>query len=201
MATEVSSKQTTAAAVAGRAPARAWRLLARAALNPMLVRNARSLLRGRRWPLLQLAYIGGLILTMALVALVIYQSQGPGRYVAPSVDILAEYGRGTFHAIFIVQFVLLLLVVAGYSAASISIEHEKRTYEALAITSLKSSEVVFGHIASMTLLAWMLLLTSLPLAAFCALFGGVSPAQIALCYGSLAMKIPLWGGSVCSSPR
>jgi ABC-2 type transport system permease protein len=159
------------------------------ALNPVLLRDARSFFRGRRAALLQLVYLLTLVIAMGIAALIYHEENVVIGYRGSA---LSEYGRYIFIGIFETQVVVVLLIVVAYSAASISLEREKQTYDMLAMSTLSSAEVVFGKVASITLLCYMLLLTSAPLAAFSLLFGGISPSAIALSYGTLALKIPLW---------
>ena len=163
------------------------RRVARLASNPVLIRDARALFRGRRIIGLQLGYVVLLCIVMGIAAYARYES-----YAWQSSVGDPGYGRWIFVGIMQTQVALLLLASVAYSAGAISLEHEKRTYDMLAITVLSSAEVVFGKIASVTLLCWMLLLTSVPLASFSLTLGGVSPGEIALAYGMLAIKIPLW---------
>jgi len=166
---------------------RGSRRVARLAANPVLIRDVRTLFRGRRVIGLQLGYIVLLCIVMGIAAYARYES-----YAWQSSVGDPGYGRWIFIGIMQTQVALLLLASVAYSAGAISLEHEKRTYDMLAITVLSSAEVVFGKIASVTLLCWMLLLTSVPLASFSLTLGGVSPGEIALAYGLLAIKIPLW---------
>jgi hypothetical protein len=171
--------------IAARAVPRAVSL----ALNPILLRDARSFFRGGRAFLLQLVFLLTLIIAMGIAALIYYEENVGYGHLSSG---LSEYGRYIFIGIFETQMVVVLLVVVAYSAASVSLEREKQTYDMLAMSTLASAEVIFGKMASITLLCYMLLLTSAPLAAFSLLFGGISPGAIALSYGVLALKIPLW---------
>ena len=160
------------------------------ASNPVLVRDLRVMFRGRRAFVSQAGYLGFLGMAMG-AAVLLYAAQG--RWYGGAVpNSLSEYGRWAFFAMFETQVALLWLEVVGYSAGSVALEMEKRTYDMLAVTRLSSAEVVFGKVTSITLLCWLLLFTSVPLAFFSMLLGGVSPGQIALSYGMLAYKIPLW---------
>jgi len=103
-----------------------------------------------------------------------------------------NYGELMFVSMFETQVVLLCLVVIGYSAGAIALEHEKRTFEMLAVTTLSTLEIVLGKVAAITALCAMLLATSLPLAALCVLLGGVSPGQVLLAYGLLLYFVPMW---------
>ena len=171
--------------VAARASSRAVSL----ALNPVLLRDARSMFRGRRASFLQLVYLLTLVIAMGIAALICYEQNVSGGYRSSGIS---EYGRYIFVGIFETQVVVVLLIVVAYSAASIALEREKQTYDMLAVSTLSSAEIVFGKMASITLLCYMLLLTSAPLAAFSLLFGGISPNAVASSYAILALKIPLW---------
>ncbi|MBN1459171.1 MAG: hypothetical protein JXA57_06525, partial [Armatimonadetes bacterium] len=169
---------------------RGWSWVAAQRANPVLVRDMRALFRGRRVAVTQLAYLIGLAIAMGISAMAAraqYAMQG-----FQSLQGAPDYGRWMFTSLYEAQVVLLLLVAVAYSAGAISLEREKQTYDVLAITSLKSAEVVLGKVWSVSLLCWLLLLTATPLAAFCLFFGGISPGEIALSYGLLAPKIPLW---------
>ena len=168
---------------------RAWVWLNRQTFNPVFVRDARSMFRGKRTVGLQLLYVIALMAVMGISSWILYETRTVRMGSRAS---LAEFGQWIFIGVFETQAVLLMLIVVAYSAGAISLEREKQTYEVLAITSLTSAEVVVGKIASITSLCYLLMFTSLPLAAFSLFFGGVSPADMAVCYGLLALKIPLW---------
>jgi hypothetical protein len=167
-----------------------WEWLRAQPFNPVLVRDARSMLRGKRAIGLQLGYIIVLTISMGGGALALYSQRA--MYGGVPYASLSQFGRWMFMAMYETQVVLLLLVVIGYSAGSISLEMEKQTYDALSITRLSSIEVVVGKVSSITLLCYLLMLTSAPLAAFALVFGGVSPGEIMAAFAMLALKIPLW---------
>ena len=170
---------------------RSWRWAIALPRNPVLVRDIRSMFRGRRVPTIQLAYLVALMAAMAVASLALYQNRmgygGWGRVAS-----LADFGRWMFIGLAETQVVVILLTVVAYSAAAISLEREKQTYDVLAITRMTSAEVVVGKVASIATFCYLLMLTSAPLAAFCLFFGGVSPSEIAVTYGMLAIKVPLW---------
>jgi hypothetical protein len=170
-------------------PGREWwrRRVQPLLLNPLLVRDTRSLLRGRRPYLLQSGYLVLLIVAMGLAAFFVRQErlQRATYGGAPAVN----YGEVMFYAMFETEAVLLFLVLIAYSAGAIALEYEKRTFEMVSVTTLSSLEIVLGKVASITVLCFMLLATSTPLAAVCLLLGGLSPGQIALSYALLAYAI------------
>jgi ABC-type transport system involved in multi-copper enzyme maturation permease subunit len=163
-------------------------------LNPLLVRDLRSFLRGRRPMFLQMGYLAITAAAMAIAALICRSERA--QMMQYHYAALPSYGQFMFIAMFETQVVLLFLVVVGYSAGAITLEHEKRTYEMLAVTSLTTLELIIGKIAAITLLCAMLLCTSLPVAALCFIMGGISPEQVLVSYALLLFSIPLWS-SLC----
>jgi ABC-type transport system involved in multi-copper enzyme maturation permease subunit len=156
----------------------------------VLVRDMRALFRGRRVALTQLAYLVALAIAMGIAAFAARADYAMSGF--HGIRSAPDYGRWMFITLYETQVVLLLLVAVAYSAGAISLEHEKQTYDVLAITNLTSAEVVLGKVWSVSLLCWLLLLTATPLAAFCLFFGGISPGEIAFSCSLLALKVPLW---------
>lgn len=160
------------------------------AFNPLLVRDLRSVTRGRRTLALQVGYLLVAIMAMGIAALGCRQARlMAARY---GTGFAPSYGETMFLAMFETQVVLLLLVVVGYSAGAIAMEQEKRTFEMLAVTTLSALEIVLGKVMAITALCALLLTTSLPLAAICLVLGGVSVGQILGSYALLLYGVPMW---------
>jgi ABC-type transport system involved in multi-copper enzyme maturation permease subunit len=160
------------------------------AFNPLLVRDLRSLTRGRRPLALQMGYLLVAMIAMAIAALICHQE----RAMAAQHGYFAQwnYGQTMFTAMFETQAVLICLVVIGYSAGAIALEQEKRTFEMLSVTALSTLEIVLGKVAAITALCALLLVTTLPLAAICLVLGGVSSGEVLRAYGLLLYNVPMW---------
>jgi len=166
--------------------------------SPVLVKELRTRMRGARPAWLQAGYVFAMLVVMAAT----YAAEaGSGTVrVTPGLQV----GRSLYVALFIVQAVLVALIVPGLTAGAISGEQEQKTYEMLASTRLRSRQVVAGKLLGAWLFAVLLLTTSLPLAALCLLFGGVSPAEVMWSYGLIALfalllaAIGLWWSSAVS---
>ncbi len=91
-------------------------------------------------------------------------------------------GRGVFTVIAYTQLVLLLLAVPAYSAGAITMEREKRTLDMLRVTLLNPGDVVSGKLLVVFGLGVMFLLTSLPIACWSLLLGGVAPEEVFYVY-------------------
>ena len=167
--------------------------------SPVLVKELRTRMRGSRPVWLQAGYVFIMLLVMGGT----YAAEvGTTGTVASTLGF--RLGRAMFQGLFIVQAVLVALIVPGLTAGAISGEQEQRTYELLAATRLRSRQVVLGKLLSAWLFAALLLTTSLPLAALCLLFGGVSPAELMWSYAIVALcalllaAIGLWWSTVFS---
>ena len=189
-----ASRWASPTTVLGQQAARALSAITTLATNPVLVRDLRMLFRGWRPFLLQFAYllVLGIAFVVPLIERILSHAYSHGSYAHYPGDPWSEIGGDMFIAVFGTQCVLLGLVAVVYGAGAISLELEKRTYESLAVTSFSSGEIVAGKAASATLVCWTLMFTSLPLAFTAVMLGGVSPGQVATCYGLLAWKVPLW---------
>jgi ABC-type transport system involved in multi-copper enzyme maturation permease subunit len=93
-----------------------------------------------------------------------------------------ELGRTALTALAFTQLTLILLLLPTYAAAAISMEREKRTLDMLRATLVTPKDVVTGKLLVVFAFGVVLLLTSLPVAAWCLLLGGVSPEEILYTY-------------------
>ncbi|HUT74869.1 MAG TPA: ABC transporter permease [Armatimonadota bacterium] len=165
--------------------------------SPVLVKELRTRMRGARPAWLQAGYVFAMMVVMGFA-----YAASAGLSVNPYGPMGFQLGRTLYKAILITQAVLVALIVPGLTAGAVSSELEQKTYDMLASTRLRSRQVVLGKLLSAWLFAALLLTTSLPLAALCLLFGGVSPAEVLWSYGLAALTalllaaIGLWWSSL-----
>lgn len=88
-------------------------------------------------------------------------------------SIVTESSRQIFSMFFSVDLALILLMTPAFAAGAITSERERETYGALFSTLLSPREILAGKLFSSILLILLLVLLSLPIAAICALTGGV----------------------------
>jgi ABC-2 type transport system permease protein len=94
-------------------------------------------------------------------------------------------GRTVLTVVSYVQLALVLLILPAYSAGAITMEREKRTLEMLRATLLSPFDVVTGKWLVVLGIGVVLLLSSLPVAAWCLALGGVAPEDLLLIYSYL----------------
>lgn len=117
-----------------------------------------------------------------------------GSYYGPDSS-LEGLGRETFMVLALVELSVILLVLPAYAAGAITIEREKKTLEMLRATLLSAADVVTGKLLVVLALGAVLLLTSLPLAAWCLFMGGVGPKEIFYVYAYLCL-VAVWASAL-----
>ncbi len=148
--------------------------------NPCVaVHELRLRMRGWRPFIVLLTYasIASAAVLLALIPLTLEESYLGQRVV--------EIGRVTFAVLGHTQLTLILLILPAYAAGAITMEREKRTLEMLRATLLTPFDVVTGKLAVILAFGVVLLLTSLPVAAWCILLGGIAPEEVFYTYSYL----------------
>ena len=100
------------------------------------------------------------------------------------------------------QLALAMLAAALAAAVSVSVEKDRRTLELLLVSRLGDAQLVVGKLVGSMVRVLLLLASAVPVFALVALFGGVTPAQLArlfavtvaaaLAAASIANAIAFW---------
>lgn len=145
--------------------------------NPVVIRDLRTRMRGLgAFGLL----IGYLLLVSIVMCVVFYSETGWGQ--TARVAAYSRIGSGMFIGLAWTQAIVLLLVIPGVISSAVSREYEKKTIEMVALSGLNSFLFVFGKLISALLYCLVLVVSTLPLAGICLMFGGISPEEIAVTY-------------------
>jgi len=158
--------------------------------NPVLSKDLRTRMRGSKAFLVQGFYAGLLALMMGLYYLSWWIRYQTG---ASPLLISSDLGRGLYLLIFETQAALVALITPALTAGTITLEREQRTYELLACTRLAPRTILAGKLLSGWLFVVMLVTCSLPLAAVCLMFGGVSFTELVWSYVMLCLFALLFG--------
>jgi ABC-type transport system involved in multi-copper enzyme maturation permease subunit len=146
-----------------------------AGLSAIWIREIRGRMRGKRafvFLTFYLAVLGGLLWLGLRAA-----TGGPlGALESVSV------GRGIFAAIVLIETLVVLILAPAYTAASISQEREKQTFDLLAVTPVSSLAIVVGKLMSALSFLGIVVGASIPLASLAFLFGGVGLEDLLLAY-------------------
>jgi ABC-type transport system involved in multi-copper enzyme maturation permease subunit len=146
-------------------------------MNPVLARELKERMRGRRAPIVLTVYL----LILAGILELVYQTRA-GSHVAsfgaPVATEVASVGRTIFEWLVFVMLLLVIFLVPGFTSGAIAGERERQTLVPLQVTMLRPVSIVLGKIgASMAFLA-LLIVAALPLLSVSYLIGGVTVWEV-----------------------
>lgn len=147
------------------------------ATNPYAVRDLRSRVRGLRFPVLLLVY-HGIVIGIGLIAVAVYVRRSSDEMPA---------GRSIFPYLVYTQLVLAPIVSAVLTAASVTSERERQTFDLVQLTPLRGVEIALGKLAVPWGLTMLVAVTSAPYAVLCMVGGGVEVTSVLQLYVGLAV--------------
>lgn len=153
--------------------------------NPLMTKELRTRMRGARahWTML------GYVLALSLIIFGAYYFRVWMNMTYSGTPFnwwQVRVGRDMFMFLTWAQTILLSLIGLSLTAGAITIEIQQQTMEMLSLTSLSTRNIIAGKTGAAVLSVWMILLSSVPLAGICLVFGGISPIEIVVVYLLLA---------------
>ncbi len=174
-------------------PASRWHILTQ---NPVMVKELRGRMRGRRAFVVLTIYL----LAMSGLISLVYAAYASAAATPYGPD-PSQAGKVVFAVVIGVQGVLVLFIGPAFTAAAITGERERQTYELLQTTLLTPRWFVVGKL--MSALSYILLLTvaSIPLQSIAFLLGGLSFTELVVGQLLLAVTAVAFAlyGLYCSS--
>jgi len=159
--------------------------------NPMIVKELLQRLRERRAWLLPTLY---LLVVAGTASFAFYGAtdldMGGNRGEIQGADI----GEVLFLTVIVTQMVVLLLMAPVFSAGSLTIEKEQRTFAGLLTSLLTAPQIWWGKFVAALLYLLLLLFSALPLLSLSLAFGGVDPVQLLKAVGSTILVL----ASICT---
>ncbi|WP_165226616.1 ABC transporter permease [Aquisphaera insulae] len=118
------------------------------------------------------------------------------------VGVLARFGGYLYFMFAMLQLTLMLFFAPLFTAAAVSYEKDRRTFNLLLMTSLSDTEIVVGKLVAGLLNILIILAASVGLLSLCALLGGISFGQVINLFlvtaasgvagGAMGLLIALW---------
>ena len=142
--------------------------------NPILIKEMRTRMRGKRAFLVLTGYVVTLSLILGLIFLVLSKN-------APTA-LLNQAGSVLTPVLIYVQMGLICLIAPTFSASAISSEREQQTFDLLIASLARPSTIVFGKVGAALSYLLLTLFGSLPLIALTYSLGGVDLGDIAKAY-------------------
>jgi ABC-2 type transport system permease protein len=165
--------------------------MSRLVTNPMILKELRQRLReGRAWllPTLYLLVLAG------TVSFAYYAATDPEMGGSRGELQGAEIGEVIFLTVVFTQLVVLLLMAPVFSAGSLTIEKEQRTFAGLLTSLLTAPQIWWGKFVAALLYLLLLLFSALPLLTLALAFGGVDPMELFKAIGSTILVL----ASICT---
>lgn len=147
--------------------------------NPILVRELRSLFRGR-------LFVWFLTIATFALSLLVFTT---GALEANNAVLPSSVGRSLFQLFFIVAMLVLGIVAPSQSATSLTSEKEQKTFEGIILTGLSPVRILLGKFAGSVAAMFLVLVAFLPVVGIAFLFGGISPYHILFGYISLLLLL------------
>jgi ABC-2 type transport system permease protein len=154
--------------------------------NPILTKEMRTRMRGRRAFLVLTGYVTVLSVIIGLLYLVLNKN-------APAT-IVYQAGSVLTPVLIYVQMGLICLIAPTFSASAISSEREQQTFDLLIASLARPSTIVLGKVGAALSYLLLTLFGSLPLIALTYSLGGVALVDIAVAYLIMAVA----GVTYCS---
>lgn len=143
--------------------------------NPVLTRELRGRIRGKRAMVMLVAYLA----ITALVTLLVYAASASGfERGINDPEAGRGIGKGIFLTVMVATLVQVCVISPALTAGAISGEKERQTYDLLLISLLSPWQIVVGKLVAALGFALLLIIAALPLAGLAFLFGGVSGAEL-----------------------
>ena len=144
--------------------------------NPVLAKELRGLIRQKRSRVVLTFYL----IVVAVIAFLLYISIVSTNTITPDPDVRRTLGKTVFLSITLVQLIGIIFTAPLFSADSITIEREDKTFDLLRTTSVSASSIVRGKLLAGIMFTLLLPLISLPLQGSAFLLGGISPLEFLL---------------------
>ena len=165
-------------------------------LNPIIVKELRSRMRGgRTYVILSIFLIGLAIVCYAVLR--VFQAQAR----AGNPVISAHVGKGLFAALALAETLLVTFLTPAVTAGAISSEREQLTYDLLVATPLRPGRILSGKLIATLSYVLLLIFTAVPLGSLVLVFGGVAPRDLLQALVLLLVTALTFGmiGLLCSS--
>ena len=142
--------------------------------NPILIKEMRTRMRGKRAFLVLTGYIITLSMIIGLIYIVLHKN-------APTT-VVNQAGSVLTPVLIYVQMGLICLIAPTFSASAISSEREQQTFDLLIASLATPTTILFGKVGAALSYLFLTLFGSLPLIALTYSLGGVALRDIAVAY-------------------
>ena len=175
-------------------------LFRRVAENPVILKELRGRMRGRRAFIILTIYL--VIVSLLVGGVYTYlaaQQSNSYYYWEPSSR--QNFGKTIFGSVVLFEFLLIGFIGPALTAGAITSERERQTFDLLRTTLLSARALVYGKLSSACMYLLLLVFAALPIEALAFILGGVGMEEILVSSLMLVVNIVFFCalGLLCSS--
>lgn len=142
-------------------------------LNPIIVKELRSMMRGGR----AFLTITIALILMSLAGLGLYRMTVAATQYS-TTPLSPQVGQVLFFGLAFIELLVMAAITPSVTAGAISGERERETYEMLLATPLHPASILWGKLVSAMGYVFLMFFAAIPLSSIVFLFGGVSPRDM-----------------------
>ena len=143
--------------------------------NPVIMKELKGRMRGRRAFILLSAYLTLISLFIGMIYIFLSDISS---FAATDPDFRQNVGKGLFSAVVLLELLLVSFIGPGLTSGSITSEREHQTFDLLRTSLLSARDLVLGKLGSAFFYLFLLILTALPIESLAFLLGGVGLAEV-----------------------
>jgi ABC-type transport system involved in multi-copper enzyme maturation permease subunit len=156
-------------------PVSRWNLFNWLTDNPVITKELKSRMRGRRAFILLTAYLTLISLFIGMIYIFLSDISSFGM---ADPDFRQNVGKGLFSTVVLLELLLVSFIGPGLTAGSITSERERQTFDLLRTSLLSARALVLGKLGASFFYLFLLILTALPIESLAFLLGGVGLAEM-----------------------
>ena len=138
-------------------------------LNPIIVKELRSRMRGMR----AFAILTGSLILIGAFGYALYRmTLASTQYTSSPIS--PQVGQMLFTGLAFMELMIIAAITPSITAGEISGEKEKQTYEMLLTTPLSPSKILWGKLVASMSYVFLLVFAAVPMASLVFIFGGVA---------------------------
>lgn len=152
-----------------------WNLFNWLTDNPVIMKELRGRMRGRRAFILLTAYLTLISLFIGMIYIFLSDVSS---FAVADPDFRQNVGKGIFSTVVLLELLLVSFIGPGLTAGSITSERERQTFDLLRTSLLSARALVLGKLGAAFFYLFLLILTALPIESLAFLLGGVGLAEM-----------------------
>lgn len=166
--------------------------------NPVIAKELRNRMRGRRAFIGMILYLGLISLLLVLIYWSMLSGSSSQRW---SPGFQQTVGKAVFGVVGIVELLLIGLTAPSLTASAIASERERQTLELLRTTLLSPAELVLGKFGAAISFLMLLIVAALPIQSLAFFLGGVGFPEMSISWLMLFVTTIAFSamGMFCSS--